>query len=426
MKIAIIGSGYVGLPLSIAFSKYYSVIAYDINQKRVKDLLKGIDSNQQHRKKEILKKKLIFTSNKNLLKDNDIYIITVPTPIKSNNQPDLNMLKQASILVGKIIKKNACIIFESTTYPGCTEEFCVPLIQKFSKLKFEKDFFVAYSPERVNPGDKANVLKNIVKIVGANDKNTLLKVKSLYKKICRSVYIVNNIKVAEGAKVIENIQRDLNIALVNELSILFNKLNIPTNEVLKAANTKWNFHYYKPGLVGGHCISVDPYYLAHQAKKKKFFPKLILSGRRLNESMGKYVAMQTVKLLKNNSLDFNKSRVAVLGFAFKDNIPDIRNTKVIQILEYLRKKNIKFDVFDSWVSKEQVKKEYKIIIKDFKYFKKNKFDAIILVVSHKLFLKKLSFYSKFYKNNNKKIFIDVKNNYSIKDLNKNNFKYFQL
>lgn len=426
MKIAIIGSGYVGLPLSIAFSKYYSVIAYDINQKRVKDLLKGIDSNQQHRKKEILKKKLIFTSNKNLLKDNDIYIITVPTPIKSNNQPDLNMLKQASILVGKIIKKNACIIFESTTYPGCTEEFCVPLIQKFSKLKFEKDFFVAYSPERVNPGDKANVLKNIVKIVGANDKNTLLKVKSLYKKICRSVYIVNNIKVAEGAKVIENIQRDLNIALVNELSILFNKLNIPTNEVLKAANTKWNFHYYKPGLVGGHCISVDPYYLAHQAKKKKFFPKLILSGRRLNESMGKYVAMQTVKLLKNNSLDFNKSRVAVLGFAFKDNIPDIRNTKVIQILEYLRKKNIKFDVFDSWVSKEQAKKEYKIIIKDFKYFKKNKFDAIILVVSHKLFLKKLSFYSKFYKNKNKKIFIDVKNNYSIKDLNKNNFKYFQL
>lgn len=426
MKIAIIGSGYVGLPLSIAFSKYYSVIAYDINQKRVKDLLKGIDSNQQHRKKEILKKKLIFTSNKNLLKDNDIYIITVPTPIKSNNQPDLNMLKQASILVGKIIKKNACIIFESTTYPGCTEEFCVPLIQKFSKLKFEKDFFVAYSPERVNPGDKANVLKNIVKIVGANDNKTLLKVKILYKKICRSVYIVNNIKVAEGAKVIENIQRDLNIALVNELSILFNKLNIPTNEVLNAANTKWNFHYYKPGLVGGHCISVDPYYLAHQAKKKKFFPKLILSGRRLNESMGKYVAMQTVKLLKNNSLDFNKSRVAVLGFAFKDNIPDIRNTKVIQILEYLRKKNIKFDVFDSWVSKEQAKKEYKIIIKDFKYFKKNKFDAIILVVSHKLFLKKLSFYSKFYKNKNKKIFIDVKNNYSIKDLNKNNFKYFQL
>lgn len=426
MKIAIIGSGYVGLPLSIAFSKYYSVIAYDINQKRVKDLLKGIDSNQQHRKKEILKKKLIFTSNKNLLKDNDIYIITVPTPIKSNNQPDLNMLKQASILVGKIIKKNACIIFESTTYPGCTEEFCVPLIQKFSKLKFEKDFSVAYSPERVNPGDKANVLKNIVKIVGANDNKTLLKVKILYKKICRSVYIVNNIKVAEGAKVIENIQRDLNIALVNELSILFNKLNIPTNEVLNAANTKWNFHYYKPGLVGGHCISVDPYYLAHQAKKKKFFPKLILSGRRLNESMGKYVAMQTVKLLKNNSLDFNKSRVAVLGFAFKDNIPDIRNTKVIQILEYLRKKNIKFDVFDSWVSKEQAKKEYKIIIKDFKYFKKNKFDAIILVVSHKLFLKKLSFYSKFYKNKNKKIFIDVKNNYSIKDLNKNNFKYFQL
>ncbi len=218
----------------------------------------------------------------------------------------------------------------------------------------------------------------------------------------------------------------MNIALVNELSILFNKLNIPTNEVLNAANTKWNFHYYKPGLVGGHCISVDPYYLAYQAKKKNFFPKLILSGRRLNESMGKYVAVQTLKLLKNNSLDFNKSRVAVLGFAFKDNVPDIRNTKVIQILEYLKKKNVKFDVFDSWVSKNEVKKKYKITIKDFKYFKKNKFDAIILVVSHKLFLKKLSFYSKFYKNKNKKIFIDVKNNYSVKDLYKNNFKYFQL
>jgi UDP-N-acetyl-D-galactosamine dehydrogenase len=336
------------------------------------------------------------------------------------------MLKQASILVGKVIKKQSYIIFESTTYPGCTEEFCIPLIERYSKLNYEKDFFVAYSPERVNPGDKVNTLKNITKIVGANNHKTLVKVKKLYKKICRSIYPVTSIKIAESAKVIENIQRDINIALTNELSILFNKIHIPTNEVLKAAASKWNFHYYKPGLVGGHCISVDPYYLAFKAKQSNYLPKLILSGRKINEKVGSFVATQTIKLLTNNKINLAKAHVAVLGFSFKDNVPDIRNTKIIQVIKNLQKKKISVTVFDSIASKKEVKKKYKINLYDFKELKKFKYDAIILAVSHKTFLKKINYYDQFYKRKNNKIFIDVKNNYLIDDLKASNFKFFQL
>lgn len=426
MKIAIIGSGYVGLPLSIAFSKYYSVISYDIDKKRIEYLQKGVDLNEQHSKKEILNKRLRFTSNLDFLKGNDVYIVTVPTPIKSNNQPDLSMLKQASILVGKVVKKNTYIIFESTTYPGCTEEFCIPLIERYSKLNYEEDFFVAYSPERVNPGDKINTLKTITKIIGANDNRTLDKVKKLYKRICKSIYSVTSIKIAESAKVIENIQRDINIALVNELSILFYKLNVPTNEVLKAAATKWNFHYYTPGLVGGHCISVDPYYLAFKAKKFNYFPRLILSGRKINESIGNYVAKQTLKLLSDNKINLKTAHIAILGFSFKDNIPDIRNTKVIQIIQELERLNIRNTVFDSLVSKQEVKRKYRINVYNFQQLKEFKYDAIILAVSHKIFLKKISYYNKFFKNKKIKIFIDVKNNYLKKDLDKKEFKYFQL
>jgi len=274
MSLVVIGAGYVGLPLAIAFSKYFSVVCYDIDRSRIKNLKKGFDVNQQHSRKQIKNKNLIFTDNSNLLKNSKFYIITIPTPIKSNKSPDLRMLKQASILVGKLIKNGSTIIYESTTYPGCTEEFCVPIIEKNSKMKFEKDFFVAYSPERINPGDKINTLKNITKIVGSNNPTTLEKVKNLYEIICKKIHVTPSIKIAESAKVIENTQRDINIALINEFSVLFNKLNIPTNEVLKAAASKWNFHYYKPGLVGGHCISVDPYYLAYKAKKKIIFLKL--------------------------------------------------------------------------------------------------------------------------------------------------------
>jgi UDP-N-acetyl-D-glucosamine/UDP-N-acetyl-D-galactosamine dehydrogenase len=426
MKIAIIGSGYVGLPLAIAFSKHYKVICFDININRVKELKKGNDLNKQHTKKEVLQKKIIYTSDVNLLKNINIFIITVPTPINNSNQPDLTMLEQASELVGKNIKKNSIIVYESTTYPGCTEEICIPLLEKNSKLKYMRDFNVAYSPERVNPGDKINTLKNITKIVGADDKKILTKVGKLYQIIVRSVYLAGSIKIAESAKVIENIQRDVNIALVNELSVLFNKLDIPTNEVLKAAATKWNFHYYKPGLVGGHCISVDPYYLAYKAEQKNYFPELILSGRRFNEGMGNYIAEKTINLLAQNKVNIVNSKIAILGFSFKENIRDIRNTKVIQIIKELQNWRAEVKIFDSIVSKNEVNDKFNLKIHDFNEMKKFKYDAIILAVSHNEFLKKLSFYDKFYKNKKNKTFIDLKNNYSVYDLKNNKFNFFQL
>jgi UDP-N-acetyl-D-galactosamine dehydrogenase len=426
MNIAIIGAGYVGLPLATAFAKYYSVVCYDVNQTRVLELLKGIDSNKQHSKKEILNKNLVFTDDPNLLKKKDTYIIAVPTPINLSNQPDLRMLEQASLLVGKYIKKNSTIIYESTTYPGCTEEFCIPLLEEGSSLKCVKDFFVAYSPERVNPGDKVNTLKTITKIVGANDLKTLKKVSKLYKTVCNSIYTVNSIKVAESAKVIENIQRDINIALVNELSVLFHKLNIPTDEVLKAAATKWNFHYYKPGLVGGHCIGIDPYYLAYKAEQHNYFPQLILSGRRFNENMGRYIATQTVHLLSKKGIATSNAKIAILGFSFKENIPDCRNTKVIQIINELKNWNANVEVFDPHVSVSEVRDEYEITIKKLKDFKKQKFDAIIIAVSHNEFFKKLSYYNFFYKNKNKKVIVDVKNIFHEDELIKNKYDYFQL
>jgi UDP-N-acetyl-D-galactosamine dehydrogenase len=426
MTIVIIGAGYVGLPLAISFAKYHSVICYDINKKRLEQLQKGYDFNQQHTKKEILKKKLTFTHDFDLLRNKDVYIITVPTPINSSNQPDLSMLRKASILIGRVMKKKSIIIYESTTYPGCTEEVCIPLLEKNSNLKYQKDFFVAYSPERVNPGDKINTLKSITKIVGANDTQTLGKVKKLYQHICKSIYTVDTIKIAESAKVIENIQRDINIAFVNELSVLFHKLNIPTNAVLKAASTKWNFHYYTPGLVGGHCISVDPYYLAYKAKEYNYVPKLILSGRKINESMGKYVAVEIQKILSKNRINIKTAKVAVLGFSFKENIPDIRNTKIFNIIKELQKQKIKIKVFDSVASKDEVKEKYKINLYNFKDLNKFKYDIIILAVAHKNFLKKISYYNKFYKDKKNKIFVDIKNKYSNYDLLNNGYKYFQL
>ena len=378
------------------------------------------------RKNKFYKKKFIFSNKVKILENNNLFIITVPTPINKNKTPNLNMLKKASILVGKFMTKNSLVVYESTTYPGCTDDFCIPILENKSGLEFEKDFDVAYSPERVNPGDKKNTLNNITKIVGANSLSTLRKVNKLYNLICKSTYKVNSIKIAESAKVIENTQRDLNIALVNELSVLFNKLNISTNEVLKAASTKWNFHYYKPGLVGGHCISVDPYYLAFRAKKENYFTKLILSGRSFNESMAKYTSSVTTNLLKKNNLNLARSKVAILGFSFKENIPDYRNTKILDIVKEFKKKKVKIFIFDSIVNKKEIKKKYDLDVLKFSKINKNKFDAIILAVSHKIFKKNLSFYDKLYRNQKKKIFIDLKNNYSQKNFLSRDYQYFQL
>ncbi len=426
MKIIIIGVGYVGLPLAISFSKYGKVVCYDLSKNRIDELNKGLDINSQYTKKQILNKNILYTCNPETLKNNSNFIITVPTPIKTNKKPDLKMLIEASKLVGKSLKKKSTIIFESTTYPGCTEDICIPILEKYSKMIYQKDFFVSYSPERVNPGDKKNTLKNITKIVGANDSKTRNYVKKIYSKICKSIYVVKNIKIAESAKVIENIQRDVNIALVNEFSVLFNKLNIPNNEVLKAASTKWNFHYYKPGLVGGHCISVDPYYLAYKSKQNSYYPELILAGRNFNENMSTYVVKKIINLMKKNHENLSNLRVAILGFSFKENIPDIRNTKIIKIVKKLKKRTSNIKVFDSIASKLETKKKYNLKLYNFNEFKKYKYDAIILAVSHKIFLNKINYYDKFYSNKNKKIFVDLKNNYSYKDLEKNGYQYFQL
>ena len=426
MSIAIIGSGYVGLPLAIEFSKKFKVISYDINKKRIERLKKGFDDNKQHFKKEILNKHLDFTNQINEIAKQKYFIITVPTPINQQNQPDLSFLKKSTIAVAKFISKGSIVIYESTTYPGCTDEICIPLLEKYSKLLNNKDFFVAYSPERVNPGDKTHTLQTITKVVGSNNPKITTIVKKLYQTICKKIYTTSSIKIAESAKVIENIQRDVNIALINELSVIFNKLKIPTNEVLKAASTKWNFHYYKPGLVGGHCIGVDPYYLAFKAQQKNYFPQLILSGRHINENMGKYIATQTLQLLSKKKIPNNKAKIAILGFSFKENIPDFRNTKVIHIIHELKKWNVKLEIFDSHVSKEEVKEKHGISISKSQDINKKNFDAIILAVSHKEFIKKLSYYDTLFKNKNKKILIDIKNNFLEKDLIKKNYNFFQL
>jgi len=426
MSIAIIGSGYVGLPLAIEFSKKFKVISYDINKKRIERLKKGFDDNKQHFKKEILNKHLDFTNQINEIAKQKYFIITVPTPINQQNQPDLSFLKKSTIAVAKFISKGSIVIYESTTYPGCTDEICIPLLEKYSKLLNNKDFFVAYSPERVNPGDKTHTLQTITKVVGSNNPKITTIVKKLYQTICKKIYTTSSIKIAESAKVIENIQRDVNIALINELSVIFNKLKIPTNEVLKAASTKWNFHYYKPGLVGGHCIGIDPYYLAFKAQQMNYFPQLILSGRHINENMGKYIATQTLQLLSKKKIPNNKAKIAILGFSFKENIPDFRNTKVIHIIHELKKWNVKLEIFDSHVSKEEVKEKHGISISKSQDINKKNFDAIILAVSHKEFIKKLSYYDTLFKNKNKKILIDIKNNFLEKDLIKKNYNFFQL
>jgi UDP-N-acetyl-D-galactosamine dehydrogenase len=423
MNFIIIGSGYVGLPLAIALSKKNKVISYDIDHERIKNLQKGIDLNKQHKKNEILNKNLTFTSRKELIKNKDVYIVTVPTPINKKKLPDLSMMRKSCALIGKSIKKKSIIIFESTTYPGCTEEICVPLIEKNSNLTYNSDFYVGYSPERVNPGDKVNTLNKITKIVSSNNPITLKIIIKIYKSICKTVYPVNNISVAESAKVIENTQRDINIAFINELSILFDKMGIPTNEVLKAAASKWNFHYYRPGLVGGHCISVDPYYLAYKAKKKNYLPKLVLSGRKTNESMSKFIAKKIINLIGKKK---KRTKIAILGFAFKENIPDVRNTKVFDLYKELRKYFFSIKIYDDLASKNIVKKKYKLNLKSFKEFKQSKFDVIILAVSHKIFLKKLNFYNKFFNQRKNKIFIDIKNNYKISDFKINNYNFFQL
>ncbi len=386
-KIGIIGLGYVGLPLAIEFSYKFPVIGFDINTNRISDLNNGVDSTNEVETKNLKKaNNIIFTSDADALKDCNFYIVTVPTPINKNKRPDLGPLIKASKLIASLLKKGDVVVYESTVYPGATEEDCVPILEKISGLSLNKDFYAGYSPERINPGDKTHRLPHIKKVTSGSDKKSADFIDQVYKKIILAgTYQAESIKVAEAAKVIENTQRDLNIALINELAIIFNLMEIDTESVLRAAETKWNFLPFRPGLVGGHCIGVDPYYLTHKAESLGYNPEIILAGRRLNDGMASFVSSQLIKLLAQKNIKINSSKVLILGLSFKEDCPDIRNTKVTDIIEELLEYNCKVSVYDPWVNKLEAKKEHGINLLD--KIGTNEYDAIIIAVSHKEFKK---------------------------------------
>ena len=390
-KIAIIGLGYVGLPLAVEFGQKYKTVGYDLNKKRIQTLQKGFDDtleiDSEYLTKTLKNKFFKVTSRKQDIKSCNIFIITVPTPIDKHNRPVLSPLLAVSELVGSMLKKGDIVIYESTVYPGVTEDECVPVLEKVSCLIYNLDFFVGYSPERINPGDKEHTLTKILKVTSGSNKKVAEVIDKLYKSIIvAGTYKAASIKVAEAAKVIENSQRDINIAFVNELAKIFNLLGLNTNQVLEAAATKWNFLNFKPGLVGGHCIGVDPYYLAQKAQEVDHHPEIILSGRRVNDSMGKYVASETVKLMLKKQVELRNSNVLILGFTFKEECPDFRNTKVIDIIQELFSYGLNITTVDPWVDKKKVFDEYGInIFKDIP--KKIKFDAAILAVGHSCFRK---------------------------------------
>jgi UDP-N-acetyl-D-galactosamine dehydrogenase len=385
-KIAIIGLGYVGLPLAHAFSSKYKVIGFDINKERIDELKSGVDKTlelSESQVKEAINNGMEFTNQLDDIKDCNIYIVTVPTPIDKHKKPDLTPLLKASESVGKVLKKGDIVIYESTVYPGATEEDCVPILEKVSKLKFNKDFFCGYSPERINPGDKEHTVTKILKVTSGSTQEIAKKVDELYKSIIEAgTHLAPSIKVAEAAKVIENAQRDINIAFINELALIFDKLNIDTKDVLKAAGTKWNFLKFTPGLVGGHCIGVDPYYLTHKAKEIGYHPEIILAGRRLNDNMGIFVANKVIKLLIKKGHKIDGAKVLVLGITFKENCPDIRNSRVIDVIKELQEFGCNVDVYDPWADSKEVKQEYNIeIIKHSKLNIQN-YDSVVLAVAH--------------------------------------------
>jgi len=384
-KIAIIGLGYVGLPLSIEFGKKRTVVGFDIDIKRISELKNGIDNTLEVTSQELNDAiYLSYTNQADDIRDCEIFIVTVPTPIDSNKKPDLSPLKKSSKLLGKILKKKDIVIYESTVYPGATEEVCVPILEKHSGLTFNKDFFCGYSPERINPGVKEHKLTNIKKVTSGSTNEIANEVDQLYQQIITAgTHKASSIKVAEAAKVIENTQRDINIALINELSQIFNKLDIDTESVLEAAATKWNFIPFFPGLVGGHCIGVDPYYLTHKAMEVGYSPDIILAGRKLNDSMGSYVACQLSDLMKKKHIDIADATILVMGLTFKENCPDLRNSRVVDVITKLQSFNCNVDVYDPWVNKKDAQQEYGITPIDTLIH--GRYDAILIAVAHNQF-----------------------------------------
>lgn len=388
IRICVIGLGYVGLPLARLFSTKYTTIGFDKNQERVNMIMSGHDTTLEISddllQNAILKDRFICTTDIEQIRGCNFYVVAVPTPVDENKNPDLSPLIKASKTVGQVISKGDIVVYESTVYPGVTEETCIPLIEKESGLKFNKDFFAGYSPERINPGDKIHTVENIQKIVSGSSPSITKKIAEVYKSVLKNgIFIASSIKVAEAAKVIENSQRDINIAFVNELSKIFALMGIDTNDVLEAAGTKWNFIKMNPGLVGGHCISVDPYYLAQCALRLGYNPEIILAGRRMNDSMGAYVANQTIKLMLKKGIQVLDSKILIMGFTFKENCPDVRNTRVIDIYKALLEYNVNLTVYDPWVNKNIVKKEYGISIQN--ELPLDSYDAAIVAVGHRQF-----------------------------------------
>jgi UDP-N-acetyl-D-galactosamine dehydrogenase len=399
-KIGIIGLGYVGLPLAVEFSKKYNVIGFDIKSNRIDNLNSFIDETLEVTSNELELavsensdgNGLYLTTEVKHLASCNIYIITVPTPIDKFNNPDLNPLFTATKMVGKLLKKNDIVIYESTVYPGVTEDECAPILEKTSNLRFNVDFYIGYSPERINPGDKLHTLTKILKITSGSNKKSAIIIDNLYKSIIKAgTFMASSIKVAEAAKVIENTQRDINIAFVNELSKIFRLLNIDTTEVLEAASTKWNFLNFKPGLVGGHCIGVDPYYLSQKAQELGYHPEIILAGRRINDSMGKYIASEVIKLMIKKEIKVKTSKILILGFTFKENCPDVRNTKIIDIYDELINYGTEISIFDPLANHAEVKKEYNITLSNLDVLQDlTLFSCIIIAVAHDSF-KKIEF-----------------------------------
>ncbi|TBU74538.1 Vi polysaccharide biosynthesis UDP-N-acetylglucosamine C-6 dehydrogenase TviB [Phytopseudomonas daroniae] len=385
IKIAVIGLGYVGLPLAVEFGRKTKVVGFDINPQRIASLKVGCDSTLEVSQEELSQADgLTFTSDAAEIAGCNFYIVTVPTPIDEHKKPDLTPLIKASETIGKVLKARDIVVYESTVYPGATEEVCVPVLERVSQLKFNKDFFAGYSPERINPGDKEHRVTTIKKVTSGSTLAVAKLVDAVYREIIvAGTHLASSIKVAEAAKVIENTQRDLNIALINELALIFNKLGIDTEAVLDAAGTKWNFLPFRPGLVGGHCIGVDPYYLTHKAQSIGYHPEIILAGRRLNDSMGEYVVSQLVKAMLKKRIHVEGARVLIMGLTFKENCPDLRNTRIVDIVSELKDFNIEVDVYDPWVNKEEAKHEYGLIPIDEP--KEGCYDGIILAVAHEQF-----------------------------------------
>lgn len=384
IQIGVIGLGYVGLPLAVEFGKKYNTIGFDINSERISELMEGVDRTRETQTEAIdAAKKLTFSTETNLLKSCNIYIVTVPTPIDAFKKPDLRPLISASRTVGQVLKKNDIVIYESTVYPGCTEEDCVPVLEQASGLTYNQDFYCGYSPERINPGDKERTLTKILKITSGSTPEVANTVNALYTSIIEAgTYQAASIKVAEAAKLIENCQRDVNISFVNELALIFDRMGIDTTEVLEAAGTKWNFLKFKPGLVGGHCIGVDPYYMIHKAEQLGYYPAVIGAGRRVNDNMGIFVANKVIKLMVQKGIQIKGAKALILGFTFKENCPDIRNTRVIDIYDELKQFGLEVAVYDPWANKAEVAEEYGISLLD---SLESNYSAIVLAVNHNQF-----------------------------------------